>query len=159
MINPAERRGFFMNISERTHLEVISPLSPDMKPFRSGVPYLDPIFYSDGKKAVRAKEIGLHTAIFPRLAYVMDRGEKACHLEYRPDSSIGPYEVNGIPYPLLTVLAKGKPARKVLWEDGLREGIGVVSDVVIGFMKNGRSFAVTAHKLKSEKDREELART
>ena len=87
MINPAERRGFFMNISERTHLEVISPLSPDMKPFRSGVPYLDPIFYSDGKKAVRAKEIGLHTAIFPRLAYVMDRGEKACHLEYRPEAS------------------------------------------------------------------------
>lgn len=148
-----------MSTSERAHLEVVPRLSSDMKPFRLGGPYLHPIFYSDGKKAVRANEIGLRTAIFPRLAYVMDRGEKTCHLEYRPDSSIGPYEVNGIPYPLLTVLAKGKPARKALWEEGLREGIGVVSDVVIGFMKNGRSFAVTAHKLKSEKDRKELIRT
>lgn len=120
-----------MSTSERAHLEVIPRLSSDMKPFRLGGHYLHPIFYSDGRKAVRANEIGLHTALFPRLAYVMDQGEKACHLEYRPDSSIGPYEVNGIPYPLLTVLAKGKPARKTLWEEGLREGIGVVSDVEV----------------------------
>lgn len=148
-----------MSTSEMARLEVIPRLSADMKPFRLGGPYLNPIFYSDGKKANWAKDIGLQTATFPSLAHSMEHGEKNCHQEYRPNSSIGPYDANGIPYPLLTVLAKGKPARRVLWEESLREGIGIVSDVVIGFVKNGRSFAVTAHKLKTERDSEELIRT
>lgn len=145
---------------EKASVEFKTIIPYHMQPFRPDYRFYpaDPTFFSNGKKALMAAEVGIRSYSFGELADAMEVAEKGCHGKYRRHA-IGRYQVDGVPYPLITTEAKGKAAQEVLWNSGMRSGIGIVSDAVISFVKNGRSFAVTAHKIKSEEDKAVLMET
>lgn len=143
---------FAKNESLIQRIEVLRPLPPNLNPFDGPA-----VFLSNGLKAMAAREKGIPTYTSPALAAAMDEAERICHVQYRPSAGVGPHSINDIPYALVTALAKGAPAREIMWQEGHRGGYGVVSDVVIELDQPGVHHTTTAHKLTNEKERAALA--
>lgn len=133
-------------------IEVLRPLPSDLNPFLS-----PSVFLSNGLKGVAAREKGIPTYTSPALAMVMDEAERICHVQHRPSAGVGPHTIDNVPYALVTALAKGIPARKIMWDEGHRRGYGVASDVVIAVEQPGIGHTTTAHKLEDERERAALS--
>lgn len=137
-------------------IEIPVPIHYLLKPFRSDRLNFPATFISNGRKVHMAAQAHIPHFINDEIAEAMEVAENACHLHHGTRAT-GPTEVDGVPYPLVVVTEKGAAAERVTNSmNSIGYGAGVVTDAVFMVDDMDHKISFTAHKPKTERDKEEL---
>lgn len=135
-----------------SRIEVSVPIPYLLQPFRRDRLNHQPLFFSSGQKTRMAEQARVPHFTTPMLAERMGEAEDAFHLRHGT-KVIGPTEVEGVPYPVLTANAKGEAAKIVMNSmPKISYGAGVVTDAV--FMLNDPldNISITLNKPKTKQE-------
>lgn len=141
-----------------SRVEVGSPLPSQLHPFHPDSQGKIPKHITNGMigKAPYAQSIGCELLVNNEVKKATDAAEESFHKELGNGKVFGLAEVQGIPYSLFLAREKLKAATKVLSSDQQAESY-FTTDSAYQVEIPGHG-AVTIHKPKNEKDREEVAR-